>query len=162
VSGLAGRTVGVAHASRAKSWQLLLLAVFGFAGWSSSGWAAGELHLRFHMGGAGGGQAFVGGSLVNSGDAPVAHGYVVVTLLDAQCNPLNSLLESFGPILSGQQLGFRVPVTGSLQRYRLTSVKAFDAAGFELLAVDDNAALLAAREPEVRAYCAQAQEAAPD
>jgi hypothetical protein len=50
----------------------------------------------------------------------------------------------------------------SLQRYRLTNVKAFDATGFELLVVDDNAVLLAAREPEERAYCAQAQDAPPD
>ena len=164
MSGLACRAVGVgvSYASRAKNCQLLLLAIFGLASWSSGSWAAGELHLSFHMGGAGGGQAFVGGTLVNSGDEPVVHGYIVVTLLDAQCHPLSSLLESFGPIAAGQQLGFRVPVEGRLERYRLTNVKAFDTAGFELPAVDDNAALLAAREPEARAFCAQAQDAASD
>ncbi len=87
----------------------------------------------------------------------MAHGYVVVTLLDTQCRPLKSVLESFGPIEAGERLGFRVPVGGGLQRYRLLGFKAFDAQGFEVPAVDDNQAILKARESEERTYCTQAK-----
>jgi hypothetical protein len=126
------------------------------AGFSNPGWAAGQLHLSFHMGGVGGGQSFVGGTLINNGDAPVAHGYLVVTLLDGQCTPLNSVLESFGPIEPGEQLSFRVPIKERLVRYRLATVKGFDAEGFELMAVDDNAERIKEREAQDREYCAKA------
>lgn len=128
-------------------------------GCSMSSWAVGELHLEFHMGGAFRGQSFVGGTLFNAGDAPVAHGYVVVTLLDTRCRPLKSVLESFGGIAAGEKLEFRVPINGVLSRYRLASVKGFDAEGFEVLAVDDNAAVLKAREARDREYCAEAKGA---
>ncbi|UVM05736.1 FxLYD domain-containing protein [Pseudomonas laurylsulfatiphila] len=129
-------------------------------GYSMSSWAAGELHLEFHMGGAGGGQSFVGGTLLNSGDAPVAYGYVVVTLLDAQCRPMKSVLESFEGIAAGERLEFRVPINGTLKRYRLASIKGFDAEGFDVLAVDDNAEILKQREPQDREYCTKARKAA--
>lgn len=122
-----------------------------------SSWAAGELHLMFHMGSAGGGAAFVGGTLLNSGDAPVAHGYLVLTLLDAQCRPLRSLLETFGPIPAGEKRGFRIAVGGDLRRYRLLGLQGFDSSGFAVPTVDDNEAILNAREAEERVYCAQAQ-----
>lgn len=129
-------------------------------GCSMSSWAAGELHLEFHMGGSAGGRSFVGGTLFNAGDAPVAHGYVVVTLLDAQCRPLKSVLEPFEGIAAGEKLEFRVPISEGLRRYRLASVKGFDAQGFEVLAVDDNATVLKAREPLDREFCAGAKGAA--
>lgn len=116
-------------------------------------WAAGELHLTFHMGGAAGDTGFVGGNLLNSGDASVAHGYVVLTLLDTKCSPVSSVLESFGPIEPGQSLGFRIPVEGAIHRYRLLSLKGFDSLGFEVSAVDDNDDVIKSREPEDRAYC---------
>lgn len=119
--------------------------------------AAGELHLNFHIGGAANGGGFVGGTLVNTGDEPVAHGYLVVTVLDAQCRPLRSLLESFDTIEAGQQRSFRIEVGGDLKRYRLLSIKGFDAEGFELVAVDDNEVILKEREAEERAYCARAR-----
>jgi len=146
---------------RAKYWLCVLAAVWAM-GASVNGWAAGELHLSFHMGGATNGSGFVGGTLVNTGDAPVAHGYVVVTLLDAQCRPMRSVMESFDTIEPGEQRSFRVAVGADLKRYRLLSLKGFDAEGFELRAVDDNEAILKAREPEERVYCAQAQKAAAD
>lgn len=127
-------------------------------GCSMKTWASGELHLTFHMGSSTGGQAFVGGTLVNTGDAPVAHGYVVVTLLDGQCRPLRSVLESFGVIGTGQKYGFRIAVQGGLQRYRLLSVRGFDAEGFEVRSVDDNEVILKARDAEERACCAQSEE----
>jgi hypothetical protein len=120
-------------------------------------WAAGELHLSFHMGGTSGEQSFVGGTLINEGDAPVVHGYVVVTLLDAQCRPLKSVLGNFDEIPVGQARSFRVPLEGALQRYRLASVKGFDAQGFEVPSIDDNQKIIKAREVEERAYCAEAQ-----
>lgn len=137
---------------------LLLLGVGLVPCVSQTSHAAGELHLNFHMGGAVSGQSFVGGTLKNTGDAPVAHGYVVVTVLNAQCHPVNSVLESFGHIAAGESLGFRVPVS-ELKRYRLAAIKAFDAQGFEVLAVDDNAELLKSREPEEREACALAKTA---
>ncbi|TPG65699.1 FxLYD domain-containing protein [Pseudomonas arsenicoxydans] len=143
---------------RKKSLSCLAGVALAF-GYSMSSSAAPELHLNFHMGGSSGGQSFVGGTLINSGDAPVAHGYVVVTLLDAQCHPLKSVLEHFANIPAGEKLGFRVPINGALKRYRLASVKGFDAEGFEVMAVDDNAELLKGREPADREYCAKAREA---
>lgn len=136
---------------------LLILATMWAMGLSLPSRAAGELHLTFHMGGSANGSGFVGGTLINTGDEPVAHGYVVITLLDTQCRPLRSVLESFEAIEAGQKRSFRVPVGGDLRRYRLLSIKGFDAQGFELLAVDDNEAMLKAREAEERAYCAQAR-----
>lgn len=136
---------------------LLILAIVWAMGVSLPSRAAGELHLNFHMGGSANGNGFVGGTLVNTGDAPVAHGYVVVTLLDAQCRPLRSVLESFDTIDAGQKRSFRIAVGSDLKRYRLLSIKGFDAEGFELVAVDDNEAILKAREAEERAYCAQAR-----
>lgn len=143
--------------------RFLFVLVTALSMWGSiPSWAAGELHLIFHMGGTGGGTAFVGGTLLNAGDEPVAHGYVVVTVLDAQCRPIKSVLENFGPIPVGEKRGFRIPVGGDLRRYRLLSLKGFDSSGFAVSAVDDNEALLNAREAEERAYCAQAQRALAD
>lgn len=143
-----------------KGWLCVLATVWAI-GLPVPSWAAGELHLSFHMGGSSAGQGFVGGTLVNNGDAPVAHGYVVVTLLDEQCRPLKSVMESFSNIAVGEERGFRVPVEGGLKRYRLLSIKGFDAEGFEITAVDDNEAILKAREAEERAYCARVRSAAP-
>lgn len=131
----------------------VLMALF----YSISASVAGELHLEFHMGGTAGGQSFIGGTLFNAGDEPVAHGYVVVTLLDAQCRPLGSVLETFADIAAGKKLEFRVPINGGLKRYRLASVKAFDAEGFDVSVVDDNASVIKAREPLDREFCAKAK-----
>ncbi|MFZ3183968.1 MAG: FxLYD domain-containing protein, partial [Pseudomonas sp.] len=107
-----------------------------------------------------GGQAYVGGTLVNRGDAPVSHGYVVVTLIDAQCRPQESVLGDFGAISQGESREFRVPLEWKYQRYRITALAAFDGDGATLLAVDDNAALLQSREADERAKCVQLRQAA--
>ena len=117
------------------------------------GWAAGQLHLTCHVGGAGGGQSFVGGTLHNSGDAVIAHSYVVVTMLDGQCKALGSVLKTFGSIAAGESLEFRVPGVPGMQRYRLAAVKGFDSEGFEVVSVDDNAQILKSREREEREQC---------
>lgn len=129
------------------------------AGYSMQIFAAGELHLKFHIGGAVGNESFIGGTLVNTGDAPVAHGYVVVTLLDGQCHPLKSVLQSFYGITAGEQKDFRIPISGGLKRYRLSSIKGFDDAGFELISVDDNAHILQDRESWEREDCAKTRDA---
>jgi hypothetical protein len=144
---------------RAKCGLLVFAAVWAMSG-SMQSWAAGELHLNFHMGGSANGSGFVGGTLINSGDEPVAHSYLVVTLLDAQCRPLRSVMESFDSIAAGQERSFRIAVGSDLKRYRLLSIKGFDAEGFELVAVDDSEAILKAREAEERAYCAQGKRSA--
>jgi hypothetical protein len=132
--------------------------LFGIMSFSTQGFAAGELHLSFHVGGSGGGQAFVGGTLINSGDAPVAHSYVVVTTLDNQCRPQSSILQNFGVIEPGSQLTFTVPIVGALARYKIAGLKAFDYEGFELVAVDDNLEILQGREEAERESCSKAQK----
>lgn len=127
---------------------------------STWSWASGELHLSFHMVIAHGGQAYVGGTLVNRGDAPVSHGYVVVTLIDAQCQPQESVLGNFGAIAPGAERELRIPLKWRFKRYRVTGLAAFDANSSELLVVDDHVALLQAREADEQAKCAQVREAA--
>lgn len=131
----------------------MLLAVIWAMCSSAQSWAVGELHLNFHMGGSVNGSGFVGGTLINTGDEPVAHSYAVVTLLDPQCRPLKSVIESFDSIAAGETRSFRIAVGGELKRYRLLSIKGFDAKGFELVAIDDNEAIVKARETAERAYC---------
>ncbi|WP_415761001.1 FxLYD domain-containing protein [Pseudomonas sp. CP4] len=137
---------------------MLLAVIWAMCG-SAQSWAAGELHLNFHMGGSVNGSGFVGGTLINTGDEPVAHGYAVVTLLDIQCRPLKSVIESFDSIAAGETRSFRIAVDGELKRYRLLSIKGFDANGFELVAIDDNEAIVKARETAERAYCGQSKHA---
>lgn len=139
-----------------KSWisAMVLLAGIGLA---LPSWAEGALHLKFHIGGHANNKSFVGGTVENLSNKPVAHGYIVVTLLDRQCNPKQSLLKEFGGIASGGEYRFNVPIDGKLERYRLLTVKSFDEEGFEIMAVDDNAELLKGREPAEREYCSAAR-----
>lgn len=125
--------------------------------WFGTGgaWAAADVHLQFHMVVGDGQRYFIGGSVVNSGDAPVGHGYLVATLVDKRCQVTGSLLQPFGPLAAGQQIQFRIPLGGTgLHHYRL-ALQAFDDQGFAVPAVDDNQAVLDGRLEEERAYCRQ-------
>jgi hypothetical protein len=113
-----------------------------------------QLHLNFHMALANQGQRIVGATLINQGDQPISHGYVVVTLIDEHCRPLKSLLHSFGHIAAQAKLQVQVPIDQDFYSYRLASLAGFDSQGFSVPVVDDNRAILQAREPEARAYCA--------
>ena len=159
---LAGLCAGVAMRG-ALGWSVWRLArlsmLWGGLLFSSGSWAAGQLHLSFHMVLAHGGQAYVGGTLVNRGDAPVSHGFVVVTLIDAQCRPQESVLGNFAEIPAGETLEFRVPLQWKYQRYQVTALSAFDRESVQLLVIDDNAALLQSREADEQAKCAQLREA---
>lgn len=57
-------------------------------------------------------------------------------------------MGSFDSIAAGQKRSFRIEVGGDLKRYRRLSVTGFDVEGFEVVAVDDNEAILKAREAE--------------
>lgn len=113
-----------------------VVGVFGMVSVSGA-WAAGELHLTFHGGRATDHQNYVSGTLVNKGDSPVSHSYVVVTLLDHKCHPLLSVIENFSPIAVGEKVGFRVPVNKGLTNYRLATIKGFDSHGFEVPTVNE-------------------------
>lgn len=119
--------------------------------------AQGILHLKFHMGLGANGQFFVGGTLENQGTAAIEHGYLVISLLNEQCYPIGEKLYSFGPLSAKQQHEFRIPITGRLQGYRLTTVKALDDMGFSLPVVDETQAVIQSREPSERKKCEQAR-----
>lgn len=134
------------------AWSRALAALVLAIG-ASAAWAAADVHLQFHMVAGNGQRFFIGGTLANTGDAPVGHGYLVATLIDDRCRVSGSVLQAFGPLAAGQSSQFRIPlsVTG-LHHYRL-AVKAFDEQGFAVPAVDDNQAVLDGRLDAERIYC---------
>jgi hypothetical protein len=134
--------------------------LFGIVLWACARmcWAEGVAHLVFHMGLGASGQFFIGGTLENKGDAPISHGYVVVSLLDAKCYPMDEKLYAFGPLSAGHTQAFRIPIDGRLQGYRLTAFKALDDMGFPLLAIDDTHAIIHAREVAERKKCQEARK----
>lgn len=119
--------------------------------------AQGILHLKFHMGLGANGQFFVGGTLENQGTAPIAHGYLVISLLNEQCYPIGEKLYPFGPLSAKQQHEFRIPIVGRLHGYRLTAVQALDDMGFTLPVIDETQATIKSREPLERKKCAKAR-----
>lgn len=119
---------------------------------SGQAWAAPELLVKFHMGIGNGTTQEVGGTLVNSGDAPITRGYLVVTPIDAQCHPGASVLYPIGPVPPGEEQPFRVPVTERFSSYRL-QMGAFDEQGFAVSAKDANQAILDGRLNEDREKC---------
>lgn len=119
--------------------------------------AAPSLHMSFHMALVKDSERKIGATLVNRGDENIAHGYAVVTLIDAQCKPFTSVMASFGNISPGEKLSVNIPVSASFHSYRLASLAAFDEEGFVVPAIDDNLEILKAREPEERNYCAEAK-----
>lgn len=119
--------------------------------------AKGILHLKFHMGLGANGEFFVGGTLENQGTAAITHGYLVISLLNEKCYPIGEKLYSFGLLSAKQQHEFRIPITGRLQGYRLTTVKALDDMGFALPVVDETQAVIQSREFLERKKCAKAR-----
>jgi hypothetical protein len=119
--------------------------------------AKGILHLKFHMGLGANGEFFVGGTLENQGTEAITHGYLVISLLNEKCYPMGEKLYSFGLLSAKQQHEFRIPITGRLQGYRLTTVKALDDMGFALPVVDETQAVIQSREFLERKKCAKAR-----
>lgn len=115
--------------------------------------ANGQAHLTFHMGAGANQQFFVGGTVENRGDTTIARAYVSVLPVDERCQLLPMAWKEFGPIPAHDKVEFRVPVTSALTQYRLVSFGAFDDMGFAVAAVDDTAAIMKAREPEIRQAC---------
>lgn len=115
--------------------------------------ANGQAHLTFHMGAGANQQFFVGGTVENRGDKPIARAYVAILPVNERCELLPMAWKEFGPILAHDHIEFRVPVSSALTQYRLASFGAFDDMGFAVTAVDDTAAILKAREPKERQAC---------
>ena len=114
--------------------------------------AAPALEIKFHMGVGNGAKQAVGGTLVNSGDAVIYRGFLVVTPVDSKCYPGESSIFSIGALQPGEEQQFRLPIAERFSSYRL-SVGAFDEQGFEVSSVDANKALLDERLLEQRETC---------
>ncbi|WP_146038883.1 membrane-associated Zn-dependent protease 1 [Pseudomonas fluorescens] len=119
--------------------------------------AAPELEVKFHMGLGNGTTQEVGGTLANTGDAPIAQGYLVITPVATQCHPQASVLYQFGLLAPGEEQEFRVPVTERFSSYRL-QMGAFDGQGFAVAAKDANQLVLDERISEERENCNSARE----
>jgi hypothetical protein len=136
---------------------LRVLAFMSMACLAVHTWAAPELQVKFHMGIGNGTTQEVGGTLINSGDAPIAQGYLVITPIAIQCHPKSSILYNFGLLAPGEEQSFRVPVTDGFSNYRL-QMGAFDEQGFAVRATDANQAILDGRIGEERKRCNTAPE----
>ncbi|CDG20311.1 conserved exported protein of unknown function [Xenorhabdus poinarii G6] len=123
-------------------------------------WAKGEAHLLFHMGLGASGKFFVGGTLQNKGDQPVAGGYLAVLPLNAQCEPNVLVVYSFESLAPGEKKAFRIPVNSSLSSYRLIGFSAYDDMGFPLPVIDETAKIIKEREPSEREACQVARKLA--
>ncbi|PHM25964.1 membrane-associated Zn-dependent protease 1 [Xenorhabdus ehlersii] len=120
---------------------------------TSALWAKGEAHLLFHMGLGANGKFFVGGTLQNKGDQPVAGGYLAVLSLNAQCEPGTLTVYSFEALASGEKKEFRIPINAPLSSYRLIGFGAYDDMGFPLPTIDETAKIIQEREPNERKTC---------
>ncbi|AOM41108.1 membrane-associated Zn-dependent protease 1 [Xenorhabdus hominickii] len=120
-------------------------------------WAKGEAHLLFHMGLGASGKFFVGGTLQNKGDQPVASGYLVVLPLNAKCEPEKLSVQSFDSLAPGEKKEFRVPIDTPLSGYRLIGFGAYDDMGFTLPTIDETAKIIQEREPDERKACQSAR-----
>ncbi|MDX7997890.1 membrane-associated Zn-dependent protease 1 [Xenorhabdus sp. Reich] len=121
-------------------------------------WAKGEAHLLFHMGLGANGQFFVGGTLQNKGDQPVAGGYLAVLPLNTKCEPETLVVHAFELLTPGEKKEFRVPVSQPLSGYRLIGFGAYDDMGFPLTAIDETAEIIKKREPDERRSCLSARK----
>ncbi|MDX7986626.1 membrane-associated Zn-dependent protease 1 [Xenorhabdus sp. 12] len=124
-------------------------------------WAKGEAHLLFHMGLGANGQFFVGGTLQNKGDQPVAGGYIAVLPLNGTCEPSKLVVHPFDSLAAGEKKEFRIPVDGPLSGYRLIGMGAYDDMGFPLSTTDETAKIIKKREPDERKACQNARKATP-
>ncbi|WP_145535820.1 membrane-associated Zn-dependent protease 1 [Yersinia thracica] len=125
---------------------------------SSALWAKGEVHLLFHMGAGGGGQFFVGGTLINAGDTAVAGGYLVIIPVGAHCQLAAPKLQTFGPLAPGEKVGFRAPMDIALTDYHLAGFAAYDDMGFPLPVVDETREIIKTRESEQRKACSASRQ----
>lgn len=115
--------------------------------------ANGQAYLTFHMGAGGNNQFFVGGTVENRGDAPIARAYVSILPVTERCELLPMAWQEFGPIEAHGKMEFRVPVNSALTHYRLAGFAAFDDMGFALPSVDETADIIKARELNERQVC---------
>ncbi|MBD2783480.1 membrane-associated Zn-dependent protease 1 [Xenorhabdus sp. DI] len=122
-------------------------------------WAKGEAHLLFHMGLGAGGKFFVGGTLQNKGNQPVAGGYLAILPLNAKCEPGTLTIHAFEPLAPGEKREFRIPINTPLSSYRLIGFGAYDGMGFPLPAIDETAKIIQEREPGERKACQLARKA---
>lgn len=124
---------------------------------SVSTWAAPELQVAFHMGVGNGSTQAVGGTMVNTGDAPIAQGYLVITPIADLCRPKASIFYPLGLLAAGEEKSFSVPVTERFSSYRL-QMGAFDEQGFAVVAKDANQEILDGRIGDEREKCNAARK----
>lgn len=115
--------------------------------------ASGQAYLTFHMGAGANNQFFVGGTVENRGDEPIARAYVSILPVNERCELLPLAWQEFGPIPAHGKMEFRVPMSSELSRYRLAGFAAFDDMGFALPSVDETADIIKAREAKERETC---------
>ncbi|CEE93615.1 hypothetical protein; putative exported protein [Xenorhabdus nematophila str. Anatoliense] len=125
---------------------------------TSALWAKGEAHLLFHMGLGANDKFFVGGTLQNKGDQPVAGGYITILPYQVQCEPSTPIFYSFEPLAPGERKVFRIPMKSPLMGYRLIGFGAYDNMGFPLPAIDETEKIIQAREPGERKACQTARK----
>ncbi|WP_426576084.1 membrane-associated Zn-dependent protease 1 [Xenorhabdus stockiae] len=121
--------------------------------------AQGEAHLLFHMGLGAKGQFFVGGTMQNQGDEPVAGGYLAILPLNTTCDPQSLIVYSFDSLAPGEKKEFRIPVDAPFSSYHLAGFGAYDDMGFSLSTVDETAKVIKDRESNERKACQSAREA---
>lgn len=109
--------------------------------------------LAFHMGLGAEGKFFVGGTLRNDGDMPVAKGYIVILPVTKRCEPEHFVFYEFGELPPGSTHEFRVPVKGRLIAYRLADVGAVDDMGYTIPVRDETKAVVEARHQEDVKQC---------
>ena len=136
--------------------NVIIVLIMGY--FSGYAHAAPELQVKFHMGVGNGSTQAVGGTLVNSGDTPIAQGYLVITPIATLCHPKASILYPIGLLAPGEEQQFSIPVTERFSSYRL-QMGAFDQQGFAVTAIDANQAILDGRIGEEREKCNAAREA---
>lgn len=110
------------------------------------------LWLRFHMVLAGGGKAFVGGTLQNIGRNSIAHGYMVATFFDENCFPKGSVMYEFSDMKPGK-LGFQVSAPAGFKYYSVSHLAAFDYLGRPIPAKDEHETQVSARISKMIADC---------
>lgn len=140
-----------------KSTTLKLLFFFVYIS-SPYVFAQGSAHLLFHMGLGTNGKFFVGGTIKNTGDGPIAKGYIIILPVEKNCKPLKFIMSEYQKLEAGKEIQFRIPIESTLYAYRIAGFKAFDDMGFELQTVDETKKIIEARHDKEVLTCKHSQK----
>lgn len=139
-----------------KATMLKLLFFFVYV-FSPLVFAQGNAHLLFHMGLGANGKFFVGGTIKNTGDGPVAKGYIIILPVEMNCKPMEFIMSEYQNLDPGKEIQFRIPIESTLYAYRIAGFKAFDDMGFELQSVDETKKIIEARHDKEVLTCKKSQ-----